>query len=266
MSYSKRKRSQNIEAPWYKMSLQFKEKRAYVGGKIKITFRLKSRVIENQKYLQQLLWIDFLGEVKHLQFNGVKLTSSKDFLIKKGKIVFKNSALKLARENINVFDIDYTVRFGSENNAKALVRFHDVIDGHDYYYTKKPPFQASRLFPCFDQPDVMGIHQVDVEAPRAWTVVTSTVCVRKKKLSRMQKWYYEKSIPYPSFQFCFLAGPYEKWTGPHPEDGEIPLTFYGRKSLKNRSLWENLGLCVRHPRDFDYFRNRASDFKKRPTD
>ncbi len=250
----KKLRSRNISAPAYKLSLKFRQGGTFVSGNATIVFNLKSDAVGDLKRLRSLLWIDFLGQVKRLTLNGKKLRSPKDFTAKGGKIVLKASALRLVRINDNKFEIDYFAPFGSEKNASALVHFHDHIDGRDYYYTKKPPFKAASLFPCFDQPDILGIHEVQVEAPLAWTAVTSTLCTRKKRLAKTQEWHYEKSIPYPSYQFCILVGPFDEWVGPPPEDGETPLIFYGRKSLKKFAQWLDLGMCVRHPKDFDFFR------------
>ena len=56
-------------------------------------------------------------------------------------------------------------------------RFRDPADGQLYLHTKFQPFDAHRVFPCFDQPDLKGRFTFEVTAPASWRVCTNTAAV-----------------------------------------------------------------------------------------
>lgn len=224
-----------------------------MSGNATIVFNLKSDAVGDLKRLRSLLWIDFLGQVKRLTLNGKKLRSPKDFTAKGGKIVLKASALRLVRINDNKFEIDYFAPFGSEKNASALVHFHDHIDGRDYYYTKKPPFKAASLFPCFDQPDTGHSRGPSRGAARLDSCDLNPLHA-KEEIGQDPRVALRKKHPLSELPILISAAHMTSGWAPPPEDGETPLIFYGRKSLKKFAQWLDLGMCVRHPKDFDFFR------------
>ncbi len=49
----------------------------------------------------------------------------------------------------------------------------DPADSEAYVYTDLEPFDAHRVFPCFDQPDIKGVFEIAVRVPQDWTVVSA---------------------------------------------------------------------------------------------
>jgi aminopeptidase N len=73
---------------------------------------------------------------------------------------------------------DMTVRIVYENDydtaGDGFHRFVDPEDGAEYVYTNFEPYEAHRLFPCFDQPDIKGSYSVEVRAPAGWVIVANS--------------------------------------------------------------------------------------------
>ncbi len=63
-------------------------------------------------------------------------------------------------------EVDYRNRYDLTGNG--FHRFIDPEDATEYVYSNFQPFDAHRLFPCFDQPDIKATYQVTVDAPADW--------------------------------------------------------------------------------------------------
>ena len=49
----------------------------------------------------------------------------------------------------------------------------DPEDGEEYLYTNFEPYEAHRLFPCFDQPDIKATYELSVTAPAEWEIIAN---------------------------------------------------------------------------------------------
>jgi aminopeptidase N len=61
-----------------------------------------------------------------------------------------------------------------EHTGVGLHRFVDPVDGGVYLFTHFEPFDAHRVYACFDQPDLKATFALAVRAPAGWTVVANT--------------------------------------------------------------------------------------------
>ena len=59
------------------------------------------------------------------------------------------------------------------HTGMGLHRVVDPADGNVYLYTQCEPFEAHRVFACFDQPDLKATFTLRVAAPSEWTVVSN---------------------------------------------------------------------------------------------
>ncbi len=75
----------------------------------------------------------------------------------------------LAAEN----EIVVVAEHAYEHTGVGLHRFVDPVDGAVYLHTQFEPFDAHRVFPCFDQPDLKATFTFEVEAPAGWEVVSN---------------------------------------------------------------------------------------------
>src|SRR5690606_11511741 len=71
----------------------------------------------------------------------------------------------------NTVHVDADCRY--HNTGEGLQRFVDPVDGNVYLYSQFETADAKRMFACFDQPDIKGVYQITVIAPRDWKVVSN---------------------------------------------------------------------------------------------
>lgn len=90
---------------------------------------------------------------------------------------------RLLRPGLNEVKINFT------SQDKALNR-HD-----DYMYTLFVPANARTVFPCFDQPDLKALFNIQLNVPQGWTVMTSAT-----------------DKPLPTYLCSFVAGKFSEKT------------------------------------------------------
>ncbi len=125
------------------------------------------------------------------------------------------------------------IRFQYENSfdhgGSGFHRFVDPEDGSVYLHTDFEPFDAHRLFPCFDQPDIKAHYALSVEGPDSWVYLHNTAVMLQ--IQHDQNRYLIQFEPTPLFStylFSLVAGPYSSW---HSTYRDIPLGVHCRKSL-----------------------------------
>src|SRR6185312_2196348 len=118
--------------------------------------------------------------------------------------------------------------------GKAITRFEDKDDGNEYLYTLFVPMDANMAFPCFDQPDIKGVFNLDVTAPEDWAVVSnSEVWNLYSTEPGKRRTTFNPTKPISTYLFAFAAGPFMKVTG----NDDLP-TIYVRQSKYKRALEE----------------------------
>lgn len=115
------------------------------------------------------------------------------------------------------------------NNGRGLHRFVDPEDKRVYFYTQFEAFDAHRMFPCFDQPDLKATMKMKVTTPKAWEVITTTRETTKTSAGDNVIWNFPETPRMSSYLFSLHAGPYAKWEA---KSGTIPLRLFARKSLQ----------------------------------
>ena len=167
------------------------------------------------------LTVDFEGgKLESLSVNGERVGAPNDagafFVLPKD----------LLRAGVNVVELAYSHPYSVD--GAGLYRFKDTEDGRVYLYTNFEPYDAHRLFPCFDQPDLKAEYSLTVDAPAEWSVV-STAGEEKTELSgARRKWTFGRTPRLSTYLFSVHAGPYHVWTS---TAGTIPLRLFARESL-----------------------------------
>ena len=123
----------------------------------------------------------------------------------------------------------------SETGA-GLYRFVDSTDKRIYLYTHFEPYDANRLAPLFDQPNLRARWLLKVRVPNDWQVVTT---VREDKIERGENnatWHFPLSPPISSYILPLHAGQYHIWES---MAGDIPLRLFARESMAKhvRAQW-----------------------------
>jgi aminopeptidase N len=111
-----------------------------------------------------------------------------------------------------------------EHTGVGLHWFTDPVDGEPYLHTQFEPFDAHRVFPCFDQPDLKATFAFSVTAPEAWEVVSNTSATSRDG----GRWVFAETAVMSTYITAIVAGPYHVVRDSH--DG-IGLGIYCRKSL-----------------------------------
>ena len=75
----------------------------------------------------------------------------------------------LAEEN----ELQVHARCAYHRTELGMHRFVDPVDGFVYLHTDFEPFDAHRVYACFDQPDLKGIFEFSVLCPSDWVVISN---------------------------------------------------------------------------------------------
>jgi aminopeptidase N len=113
--------------------------------------------------------------------------------------------------------------------GEGLYRFVDPEDGRVYLYTDFEPFNANKLFPCFDQPDLKAPYALTVDAPAGWSVVsTARETGRASYGAGRTRWTFPATPPLSTYVYSLHAGEYAVWES---TAGSVPLRLFARRSL-----------------------------------
>ena len=117
-------------------------------------------------------------------------------------------------EENNKLEINYINEY--DHGGDGFHQFLDPEDGEEYLYTNFEPFDAHRLFPCFDQPDLKATYQLTVTAPEEWELIAnsleeSTQPASDDRITRI----YAETKPFSTYLFALIAGPYHAFRDDH---------------------------------------------------
>ena len=168
------------------------------------------------------LRIDFFeGQIIRLAVNGrdVPATAKKKYHIE--------IPSQFLQAGANRVEIDFIQEYSRQ--GAGLHRFEDPQTKEVFLYSDFEPYDANRLFPCFDQPDLRASLTLKVEAPASWIVIanetesTITAASDKRKI-----WTFPPTPPIASYIYALHAGPYQVWKD---EVQGIPLRLLARPSM-----------------------------------
>ncbi|MGI9033359.1 MAG: aminopeptidase N [Acidimicrobiales bacterium] len=111
-----------------------------------------------------------------------------------------------------------------QHTGVGLHRVVDPVDAKVYLHTQFEPFDAHRVFACFDQPDLKATFVLTVTAPEGWTVISNSAVASHEG----DVWRFEPTPEIPTYLVAVVAGPYHAVADHH---GSLPLGLYCRESL-----------------------------------
>jgi aminopeptidase N len=126
-------------------------------------------------------------------------------------------------------------------------RFVDPVDQNVYAYTQFEPFDAHRVFPCFDQPDVKGTFLFDVAVPNDWIVV-GNMKPSRTETDGGSRWIFERTPVMSTYLGALCVGPFHEV---HDKHNTIDLGWYCRQSLAQYLDSDELFDITK--RGFDFF-------------
>ena len=205
-------RSQIISNVRYDLTITVDDRKDFFKGEETVRFQL-SKVAK--------VFLDFQGGiVQQLKVNDMTVTTA---FHRDGKVELPVSPLKVGE---NILRITFDHPYSKENNG--LYQFKDPEDNRLYIYSHFEPYDASRMFPCFDQPDIKAKITLHVISPEQW-IVTSTMKEHHVEAHSGKKtWDFSETPPLSPYTFSLVAGPFHQWSS---EAGKIPLRLFARQSM-----------------------------------
>ena len=163
-------------------------------GQAEITFQLQST--------QDPLVLDFRdGSATNLTINGADDDDGAN-----GHLIIPGHNFTTGRNRIA---LDFVS--GIATSGRAITRY---LDRDQYIYSLFVPMDASRAFPCFDQPDLKARFDLDITAPDNWTVVSNT---RIESTAPTKPGFrhtdFAETAPLRTFLFALAAGPFRAIPG-----------------------------------------------------
>ncbi len=166
------------------------------------------------------LFLDFRGkQIERLEVNGQTLAPDWNGV----RLALPEAVLRPHTVVRVVYENAY------DHTGDGLHQFIDPEDGQEYVYTNFEPFDAHRLFPCFDQPDIKATYALTVTAPAEWQVISNSRQVHGEPTDdgRVTR-RFERTKPFSTYLFALVAGPYHVVRDTYRD---IPLGLFCRKSL-----------------------------------
>ncbi len=153
------------------------------------------------------------AELRRVVLNGADLDPA---TLRDGRLALTG----LAAENELLVEADMTY----SRTGEGMHRFTDPADGEVYVYTQCAPDEASRIFACFDQPDLKAVLEISVTAPPDWTVLSNGAGTRDDD----GHWAFAPTAPLSSYLAVVVGGPlHSEWS----EHDGVPLGVHCRRSL-----------------------------------
>ncbi|CAN5833646.1 aminopeptidase N [soil metagenome] len=170
------------------------------------------------------LFLDFRGRhIESLEVNGANLEPDwNGFRVNLPADVLSEQpvVVRLVYEN----DFDTT--------GDGFHRFVDPEDGAEYVYTNFEPYEAHRLFPCFDQPDIKGRYLLQVTAPGSWQVIANASPQDERELPDGRRLHaFAESEPFSTYLMALIGGP---WVRQEISHRGLSLGLYARRSMERQ--------------------------------
>ena len=152
------------------------------------------------------------------------------------------------RSGSNTVEIAFSHPYSTDGGG--LYRFRDPVDGRDYLYTDFEPYDANRLFPSFDQPDLKASFETRVTVPADWQVISVVAESDIANLGDSGTWTFPPSARISTYVYALHAGHYRRWES---TAGEIPLRLFARASVADYVYPEHWFVPTRQ--GIDFFQN-----------
>ncbi len=208
-------RSSVISEVKYDLSIDLDQDKNEFNGAVRISFFLSKRH-------KGPLTIDFdSGVVESLIVNNVKDVPNYE------KWFISIAGEKLRPGETNEIDIQFRRTYSKDGDG--LHRYDDSKTGNTYLYTNFEPYNANKLFPHFDQPNIKAKYTLKVVAPKDWHVISAVREIKVDKGEAFSVWSFPETPLISSYIFPLHAGPYHVWMDRFQD---VPLRLFARQELK----------------------------------
>ncbi len=185
------------------------------SGDISIEFEL------NEKNRSPIT-IDFdSGDIHQISINGTPASWRYD----KWFIVLSPEQFSHGK---NIIAIEFSRPYSQDGDG--LYQYRDADSNEIYLYSNFEPYNANRMFPHFDQPNLKATYRLQVKAPKDWQVITSTRETAVIEEEQYKQWQFPESPLMSSYVFSLHAGPFHVWSDTY---NEIELRLFARQEIKD---------------------------------
>ena len=206
-------RAQQVSNVSYNLQVTLDNKTEVFSGTTDLHFDLTANNVND-------LTIDFdAGTVESVLVNG----KASDFSYEQWFITIPASELSAGKNTVTV---SYQRPYATDGSG--LHRFVDPENGEVYLYSDFEPYDANKLFPHFDQPDLKATYTMQVTAPKHWQVISATRENKIEEQGENKLWHFPTSAKFSSYVFSLHAGNYAVWEDTFED---IPLRVFARQSL-----------------------------------
>ena len=207
-----RRRTQLIQTPLYDISLDLTRDSDTFACEATIHFLCQEPGADS--------FIDFLApSVDSCELNGEEVP----------KEAFNGARIALTNlRDANELHVLATCEY--QNIGAGLNRFKDPVDHRIYLHSQFETFDAHRMFPCFDQPDLKASLTFTVLAPSDWVVVSNNPGQAQPVAGKenIKRWTFGATPKMSSYLTAIVAGPYH---GVRDRHGDVDLGIFCRQSL-----------------------------------
>jgi aminopeptidase N len=146
------------------------------------------------------LTIDFTnGTIEQLSINGAP-----------AEYQYNGFFISLAEQQLvtgkNRIEISYSHPYSKD--GAGLYYFKDPLDDRVYTYSDLEPYDANRIFPLFDQPNLKARFTLSVDAPASWQVISANRETSITKKADRALWKFPATLPISSYIMPVHAGDY----------------------------------------------------------
>lgn len=208
-------RFRQVVGPHYKLRIRLNETGEPFSGDIDISFGFKAQ--------GSALTLDFAGgEVETVLLNGKPANYDyNDFFLSFSEDQFS--------AGVNTLSIRFRHRYSSDGSG--LYFFKDPLDQTVYTYSDLEPFDANKIFPLFDQPDLKATYTFDIDAPQKWQVVSTMRETSIDQSGNRKVWHFPATPLINSYAVSIHAGEYAMFDLGEFEG--IPLRLFSRQSIRD---------------------------------
>lgn len=205
-------RAARVQDVRYDLALQLTAGSAHYTGRVLVAFELLPG--------EGAVWLDHTANAgdPSVFVNGVLLPDAQA-----GHRIVLPTDLRAGR-----IEVEVEFRHAYDHTGDGFHRFVDPEDATEYIYSNFQPFEAHRLFPCFDQPDIKARFRVTVDAPAHWSVVSATRAAVEDLPDGSRRHRFSETPRFSTYLLPVIAG---EWHVVREERDGLSLGLYARRSM-----------------------------------
>ncbi|MDG1819925.1 MAG: aminopeptidase N [Porticoccaceae bacterium] len=221
-------RKQQVSNPSYQIHLRLNAQGTDFSGSNILDFDFKPQGSD--------LTIDFTnGSINQISING-----------KVSDYQYNGFFISIAEQQLvagnNRIEINYSHPYSKD--GAGLYYFKDPIDDRVYTYSDLEPYDANRIFPIFDQPNLKAKFTLSVDAPATWQVISANRETSITKNADRAVWQFPPTLPISSYIMPVHAGNYASFDLGDYQG--IALRLFSRQSNAQYVPVEEWNAATRH--------------------